>query len=107
MTQMMMSVVQHGSGYTARVPGFELDLGSRAGLPAAIGHGSYDPVISVEFSREARGLLEQAGLEVPPDGDERHVPRARFHAALAAEFGPAELVTPIYVRPPDAERAAA
>ena len=46
------------------MPGFELDLETRAGLPVAIGHGSYDPVISVEFSREARALLEQAGLEV-------------------------------------------
>ena len=52
------------SGFIPRVPGFELDLASRAGLPVAIGHGSYDPVISVEFSREARALLEQAGLEV-------------------------------------------
>ena len=30
----------------------------------AIGHGSQDPVISVEFSRQARPLLEQAGLDV-------------------------------------------
>ncbi len=52
------------SGFIPRVPGFELDLETRAGLPVAIGHGSYDPVISVDFSREARALLEQAGLDV-------------------------------------------
>jgi len=52
-----------------------------------------------------RGLLEAAGAVVPPDEDERHLPRARFHALLARDFGPAELAEPIYVRLPDAERA--
>ena len=54
-----------------------------------------------------RALLEEAGAVVPPDDSEAHVPRARFHAALAREFGPAELVEPIYLRVPDAERAVA
>ena len=49
-----------------------------------------------------RELFEQAGAEVPPDEDERHLPRARFHAELAANFGPVELVEPLYVRLPDA-----
>ena len=49
-----------------------------------------------------RHVLEQAGAEVPPDDDERHLPRARFHAALARDFGPVELVEPLYVRLPDA-----
>jgi tRNA threonylcarbamoyladenosine biosynthesis protein TsaB len=53
-----------------------------------------------------RELLERAGAEVPPDDDERHLPRARFHATLAAAFGPAELVEPLYVRLPDAVEAA-
>lgn len=53
-----------------------------------------------------RELLEAAGAEVAPDDDERHLPRARFHAALAADFGPAELVEPLYVRDPDAMRSA-
>lgn len=53
-----------------------------------------------------REVLEAAGAVVPPDADERHVPRARFHAALARDFGSAELVQPIYVRVPDAERTA-
>jgi tRNA threonylcarbamoyl adenosine modification protein YeaZ len=52
-----------------------------------------------------RALLEQAGATVPPDGDERHVPRAGHHALLARDFGPAELVEPIYLRVPDAERS--
>lgn len=53
-----------------------------------------------------RDVLEQAGAGVPPDDDERHLPRARFHAALAASFGPVELVEPLYVRLPDAVEAA-
>ena len=53
-----------------------------------------------------RDVFEQAGAEVPPDDDERHVPRARFHAELAAGFGPVELVEPLYVRLPDAVEVA-
>lgn len=49
-----------------------------------------------------RAVFEQAGADVPPDQDERHVPRARFHAELALRFGPVELVDPLYVRLPDA-----
>jgi tRNA threonylcarbamoyladenosine biosynthesis protein TsaB len=52
-----------------------------------------------------RDVLEQAGAVVPPDDDERHLPRARFHALLAGDFGPAELVEPLYVRLPDAIEA--
>ena len=49
-----------------------------------------------------REVFEQAGAVVPPEEDERHLPRARFHAALATGFGPVELVEPLYVRLPDA-----
>jgi len=49
-----------------------------------------------------RDVLEHAGASVPPDEDERHLPRARFHADLARDFGPVELVEPLYVRLPDA-----
>jgi hypothetical protein len=52
-----------------------------------------------------RELLEAAGAEIPADGDEAHLPRARFHAELAEGFGPAELVEPLYLRVPDAEKA--
>ena len=54
-----------------------------------------------------REVLEEAGAVVPPDDDERHLPRARFHASLARDFGPAELLEPIYVRVPDAQEVAA
>jgi tRNA threonylcarbamoyladenosine biosynthesis protein TsaB len=55
-------------------------------------------------ARRYRDVLEGMGAVVPPDGDERHLPRARFHASLARDFGPAEALEPIYVRVPDAER---
>jgi tRNA threonylcarbamoyl adenosine modification protein YeaZ len=51
-----------------------------------------------------RAELESRGAVVPPDDDERHVPRARFHAALAGELRPVEEIEPLYLRVPDAER---
>jgi len=51
------------SGFMPTVPGFELDL-EPALSPVAIGHGSLDPVISVEWSRRAKQALEAAGAEV-------------------------------------------
>jgi tRNA threonylcarbamoyladenosine biosynthesis protein TsaB len=54
-----------------------------------------------------RDQLTSRGAEIPPDDDERHVPRARFHALLARDFGPADAVQPLYLRVPDAEKTAA
>lgn len=51
-----------------------------------------------------RAVLEAAGAEIPRDESELHVPRASLHAGLAADFGPADHVDPIYVRVPDADR---
>ncbi len=42
--------------------GFE--LADAQGLPVAIGHGTFDPVIGVEFGRAARDLLTAAGADV-------------------------------------------
>jgi len=53
-----------------------------------------------------RSQFEAAAAEIPPDDDLVHLPRARLHAQIAAEFGDADLVEPIYVRLPDAQRAA-
>ena len=54
-----------------------------------------------------RGLLEERGAVVPPDEDERHRPRARFHAQLARDFGAVEEIEPLYLRVPDAQKQAA
>jgi tRNA threonylcarbamoyladenosine biosynthesis protein TsaB len=56
-------------------------------------------------ARRYRSLLEERGALVPPDGDVRHLPRARFHAALAGELGPVEEIQPLYLRIPDAEKS--
>lgn len=58
-------------------------------------------------ARRYRVVIEGAGGVVPPDRSELHLPRARFHAQLARAGGPAELVEPVYLRVPDAERALA
>jgi phospholipase/carboxylesterase len=51
------------SGFVPTVEGFELDLDGP--LPrVAIGHGVYDDVIGVEWGRQARDLLTEAGAEV-------------------------------------------
>jgi phospholipase/carboxylesterase len=52
------------SGFIPTVEGFEVDLSNREGLPVAIGHGTHDPVISVEFGRDARDRLQVAGARV-------------------------------------------
>ncbi len=52
------------SGFVPEVEGFELDLAELDGYPVAIGHGTLDPVISVEWSRAARTALESAGASV-------------------------------------------
>jgi phospholipase/carboxylesterase len=49
------------SGFIPTVDGLELDLASAP--PVAIGHGAYDEVIGVEFSRDARRRLQEAGVE--------------------------------------------
>jgi tRNA threonylcarbamoyladenosine biosynthesis protein TsaB len=58
---------------------------------------------AVRYRRELEGM----GAVVPADEDELHVPRARFHAVLASDFGPVDAIEPIYVRVPDAEAAQA
>jgi len=51
------------SGFIPTVEGFELDLSGPL-PPVAVAHGTYDPVIEVEWGRRAKQLLEDAGAEV-------------------------------------------
>ena len=51
------------SSFIPSVEGFQLDL-SPPLPPVAIGHGTLDNVIGVEWGRRARALLEDAGAEV-------------------------------------------
>ena len=50
------------SGFVPTVDGWEPDLAGAP--PVAIGHGTYDPIIPVEFGRSARAALEAAGADV-------------------------------------------
>jgi phospholipase/carboxylesterase len=52
------------SGFIPTAESFELDLESRVGMTVSISHGTYDPVIGVDFGRDARDRLEAAGLSV-------------------------------------------
>jgi phospholipase/carboxylesterase len=51
------------SSFVPTVDGFELEL-SPPLSPVAIGHGTLDNVIGVEWGRRARALLEEAGADV-------------------------------------------
>ena len=51
------------SGFIPTVEGWEPDLEPPL-PPVAIGHGAYDNVIPVEFARDARRRLEEAGADV-------------------------------------------
>jgi len=52
------------SGFIPTVEGFELDWARAGGLPLAIAHGTADPVIPIEFGRDAHRRLEAAGADV-------------------------------------------
>jgi phospholipase/carboxylesterase len=52
------------SGFMPVVEGLELELSDLQGYPIAIGHGTLDPVISVEFGREAQRRLVPTGADV-------------------------------------------
>ena len=68
------------AGFLPTVEGWAPDLAGRAGLPVRISHGANDPVMSVEFGRQAAARLEAAGLAV--DYEE--------HAG-GHEFGPGDI----------------
>ena len=52
------------SGFMPTVEGFELDLDGREGYPVAIAHGTNDQIIGVEWGRDARDRLTEAGADV-------------------------------------------
>jgi phospholipase/carboxylesterase len=52
------------SSFVPDVDDWEPDLDSRKGLPVMITHGDMDPMIPVDFGRQAKDLLEKGGLDV-------------------------------------------
>ncbi len=55
------------SGFMPTVEDFDLDLSDLGGFRAAIGHGTSDPVIGVEWGRDARDRLLAAGADLTYD----------------------------------------
>jgi phospholipase/carboxylesterase len=52
------------SCFLPTVPGFDLDLARARELPVLIAHGTHDPIIGVEWGRDARDRLQEAGARV-------------------------------------------
>ncbi len=52
------------SGFIPTVDGWQPSLGSRPDLPVFITHGRRDPIMDVQFARQANALLDAAGLPV-------------------------------------------
>jgi phospholipase/carboxylesterase len=52
------------SGFVPVVEGWEPHLDDRQGTRAFIAHGRNDPIMAVDFARQAHTLLEAGGLEV-------------------------------------------
>ena len=81
------------SGFIPTVEGWELDLDKADGLPVLIAHGSHDPVIGVEWGRDAKESLDAAGANVvymespmPHTIDPRSIPGIAewLHATLGS-----------------------
>ena len=70
-----------------------------AALPVEAGRG-YVGDGAVRYREE----IERRGGEVTEDDSELHLPRARFHAELARDFGAPDRVEPMYLRVPDVDR---
>ena len=78
------------SGFMPEVAGFELDLSGLDGYPVAVAHGALDPVIPVEFGREAAERAAAAGADllwrespVPHTIDPRVIPELRSFVTAA------------------------
>jgi phospholipase/carboxylesterase len=61
------------SGFVPVVERWEPDL-SRSDMPVFIAHGRQDPIMSIDFGRAARAMLEEAGFQV------------EYHESDAAHF---------------------
>lgn len=80
------------SGFVPVVEGWEPKLDDRTGTRVFIAHGRSDPVMNVEFARDARRLLSDGGLDVEYHESDagHHIDPAHIPAAvdwLAATLG--------------------
>jgi phospholipase/carboxylesterase len=73
------------SGFIPTVAGWQPELAGRQGTRAFIAHGRRDPIMDVAFARQARDLLESAGLDVAYQESDagHHIDPAHLRAAVA------------------------
>lgn len=99
----------------AGAPGAVPVIDARRGEIFALVDGEERVLAPEQLEAEGRTLVGDGavryrdvfrGAEIPPDDSELHLPRARFHALLARDFGDAEQVGPTYLRVPDVDKAA-
>ena len=73
------------SSFIPTVEGWHLRDDIPAGFPVAIGHGTRDPIITVDFGRSARDRLVAAGADVTyHESDIPHTIDPRFLGSLPA-----------------------
>ena len=72
------------SGFVPTVEGWRPDLAGRQGLRAFVAHGRRDPIMAVDFARQARELLEAGGIEVSyhESGAGHHIDTEHVPAAV-------------------------
>lgn len=70
------------SGFIPTVAGWQPSPTEHARLSVFIAHGRRDPIISIDFARQARDLLRAGGLEV--DYHESEVEHQIYHPDVAA-----------------------
>jgi len=73
------------SGFVPIVEGWEPDLSGRPQVRAFVAHGRRDPIMAVDFARQARDLLAAGGLDVEyHESDAAHqIDPAQVPAAVA------------------------
>jgi phospholipase/carboxylesterase len=72
------------SGFVPVVDGWQPQLEDRQGTRAFIAHGRRDPIMAVDFARQARALLEAGGLDVEYHESDaaHHIDPAHVPAAI-------------------------
>jgi phospholipase/carboxylesterase len=72
------------SGFVPVVEGWKPSLADRTGTRAFIAHGRHDPIMAVDFARQARQLLESGGLDVEYHESDaaHHIDPAHVPAAI-------------------------
>jgi len=73
------------SGFVPTVEGWQADPAGRQAMRAFVAHGRRDPIMTVDFARQARELLESGGVEVEYHESDaaHHIDPAHTPAAVA------------------------